>query len=224
MDEFLLEETQPEKVKIEEKKKEPKSFDEFGNTVETITPESDEYTYIQPDPVLPKPEKKILKIPSGEVKIQADGFYRLGKLGERIYKKATDQPVPEIEPENSFTIFETGVAGIIDGTLKTLRGGYTLTGELVDALRDEGLPVDKGLAARLEKQFNDSVLGKVQKGAEEVAFTDGVGKIMSGFTQLYTAGRAFGGLSLKLTQKAKDITNNYITAAKRIDSLFQIKI
>jgi len=212
MDQSLPQETELEKIKIEDKKKEPVSFDEFGNTVETITKDLDQYTYIQPKPNLPE-EKKTITIP-GEIRIQADGFYRLGKLGDRIYKKATDQPVPEIEPENSFTIFETGAAGIIDGTLKTLRGGYTLTGELIDALRDEGLPVDKGLAAKLEKQFNDSVLGKIQKGAEEIAFTDGVGRIMSGFTQLYTAGRAFGGVSLKLAQKAKDITNNYITAAK----------
>mgnify|MGYP000335764022 CR=1 FL=1 len=45
--------------------------------------------------------KKVIEIPKGPVEITADGFYLLGKLGERLYKKATDQ---EVEPQSNYNI------------------------------------------------------------------------------------------------------------------------
>jgi hypothetical protein len=194
-------------IEIEKLKEEPAvpEYSEFP-----VEPLQEGLTYKSPKKEAPKKE---INIPTGPVQIQADGFYLLGNLGERLYKKATDQEVDQ--PQSDYNIIETGAAGIINGNLKMARKFFfSLTGEIIDAVKSDGVAVDKGTATKLEKYFDDSVFGKVQKGAEEIAYTDAVGRLTSGLTQLYTAGRLAGAPSLKIAEKAKSIANKYITAAK----------
>jgi hypothetical protein len=206
IDTSLEEKIKAPPIQIEEIKQKPfvPEYSEFP-----IEPLPEGLTYKAPKKEAPK---KAIEIPTGPVQIQGDGFYLLGKLGERLYKKATDQ---EVEPQSDYNIIETGAAGIINGNLKMARKFFfSLTGELVDAMKPEGIDVDKGTAAKLEKYFDDSIFGKVQKGAEEIAYTDAVGRLSSAFTQLYGGAKLATGASLKIAEKSKDIASKYINAAK----------
>ena len=206
IDSSLEEQAKAPPIEIQELKQEPfvPEYSEFP-----VEPLPEGLTYKAPKKEAPK---KVIEIPKGPVEITADGFYLIGKLGERLYKKATDQ---EVEPQSDYNIIETGVAGIINGDLKIIRKlFFSLTGELVDAMKPEGIEVDKGTAARFEKYFDDSIFGKVQKGAEEVAYTDAVGRLMSGLTQLYGGAKLATGTTLKIAEKSKDIASKYINAAK----------
>ena len=206
IDSSVEEQTKAPPVEIEKIKQEP-FYPEYSEFPAQDVPEG--LTYKAPKRETPK---KVIDIPTGPVEIQADGFYRLGKLGERLYKRATDQ---EVEPQSDYTIIETGAAGIINGNLKMARKFFfSLTGELIDAMRPEGIEVDKGTAAKLEKYFDDSIFGKIQKGAEEVAYTDAVGRLSSAFTQLYGGAKLATGATLKIAEKSKAIANKYINAAK----------
>ncbi|MGA1113249.1 MAG: hypothetical protein ACO3T3_05960, partial [Candidatus Pelagibacter sp.] len=134
-----------------------------------------------------------------------------GRTLNYISKKVMGE---EPELENSYNIIETGTAGIIDGSLKMLKFGFNLTGEVVDALKPYGIKTDAGTAAKLEKYFNESILGKIQSGAEDIARTDAIGKLTSAFTQLYGGGKLGANITLKIAENAKKISNNFIKAAK----------
>jgi hypothetical protein len=141
IDTSLEEEIKAPPIEIEELKQEPfvPEYSEFP-----VEPLPEGLTYKSPKKEAPK---KVIEIPKGPVEVTADGFYLLGKLGERLYKKATDQ---EVEPQSNYNILETGAAGIINGNLKMARKFFfSLTGELVDAMKPEGIAVDQGTADKL---------------------------------------------------------------------------
>jgi hypothetical protein len=187
IDSSIEEQIKTPPIEIEKLKEEPfvPEYSEFP-----VEPLPEGLTYKAPKKEAPKKE---INIPTGPVQLQADGFYLLGNLGERLYKKATDQEVDQ--PQSDYSIIETATAGIIDARLKMVRKFFfSLTGEIVDAVRSDGVAVDKGTAAKFEKYFDDSVFGKVQKGAEEIAYTDAVGILVSGLSQLYGGAQLATGL------------------------------
>jgi hypothetical protein len=163
------------KNRIEEEKKLP-SLDSELPSPEEITKG---LSYKKPEPQIkgtiqvPKPKKEqsfvrdVLFGPDVEYAGTLTGT--AGRTLNYISKKVMGE---EPELENSYNIIETGTAGIIDGSLKMLKFGFTLTGEIKDALSEDGIEVDAGTAAKLEKYFNESILGKIQSGAEDIARTD----------------------------------------------------
>jgi hypothetical protein len=205
---------------IEEEKKIP-SISEFSElpSVEQVVPEG--LTYKKPEPQIkgtiqvPKPKKEqsflrdVLFGPDVEYAGTLTGT--AGRTLNYISKKVMGE---EPELENSYNIIETGTAGIIDGSLKMLKYGFTLTGQIKDALAEDGIEVDAGTAAKLEKYFNESLVGKIQRGAEDIAETDAVGKLTSAFTQLYGGGKLGAAVTLKIAEKAKTISNNFVRAVK----------
>ena len=129
---------------------------------------------------------------------------------EKLYRTIKGEQVPS----NEYSILETGVVGVLDASLKIAKNAYTLTGAIVDALGEENIKKDAGLFAKLERDFDESVFGKIERGAEEIAYQDAVGRLTSAFTQLYVGGRFGASGTLYLGNKAKQIANNYIKAAK----------
>jgi hypothetical protein len=146
-----------------------------------------------------------------DVELAGDSFLAAGKLGRRIKERVTGEKLTDLEDVDPFTGF---VAGVVDGTIKIPYGVVSLTAEIADALRDDDVPVDKSYIAQVEKYFSDSVLGKIQQGAEDVVKESAVGKLTSALTQLYTFGRAGAGAAVKASEKAKQIYNKWSMAAK----------
>lgn len=198
--------------KLEERKKIPAAFDisELPDPEEIVIKDA---TYVQPE------RKKPRQLTVEDLRDPKTGnFYKpkttlfdvgFGVAGD-IYKKAMGEEVDT----SDYNIIETGVAGIIDGNLKILKNGFTLTGAIIDAFGSTGTDAEKGTLAKLEKYFDESIVGKIQRGAEEAAYQDAVGRLSSAFVQLYAAGRAGGAVAVGLATKAKSIANNYIKAAK----------
>ena len=157
--------------------------------------------------------KNIIFGPKG-VEIAGDSFSQVGKLGRRIVERIEGVPEEQLEPVDDPGLFTAFAAGIIDGTIKIPYGLVNLTAEIHDALREDGVEADAGSVAKLEEYFSNSVLGKIQQGAEDVAKESAVGKLTSALTQLYALGRAGASAAVKGATKAKQIYNKYATAAK----------
>ena len=215
------------KNRIEEEKKLP-SLDGELPSPEEITKG---LSYKKPEPQIkgtiqvPKPKKEqsfvrdVLFGPDVEYAGTLTGT--AGRTLNYISKKVMGE---EPELENSYNIIETGTAGIIDGSLKMLKFGFNLTGEVVDALKPYGIKTDAGTAAKLEKYFNESILGKIQSGAEDIARTDAIGKLTSAFTQLYGGGKLGANITLKIAENAKKYQIILLKPLKQIKYPHLIKI
>ena len=112
-----------------------------------------------------------------------------------------------MDPINGF------VAGIVDLSIKVPYGVVSLTAEIADALGEEGIPVDQGKVAALEKYFSDTVFGKIVQGSEDVIKDSAVGKLTSALGQLYAYGRVGASYAVKGAVKAKQIYNKWSAAA-----------
>jgi hypothetical protein len=194
------------KTELENNKKLPQTpnLDELPD-VEEVAIETEKYS----QPAFKPGDLNQDKLP--ESYTQGTPLFTTGfTAAEKLYRTIKGEEVPT----NEYTILETGVIGVLDGTLKIAKNAYTLTGAIVDALGEENIKKDASLFAKLEKDFDESVLGKISRGAEEIAYQDAVGRLSSAFTQLYIGGRAGASGTVYLGNKAKQIANNYIKSAK----------
>jgi hypothetical protein len=155
-------------------------------------------------------EKAINILFGPDIELAGDGFLSAGKVAKSIKSKFTGEgyEVGDVDPFTGF------VAGIVDGTIKIPYGLVNLTAEVADALREDDVPVDQSYVSQLEKYFSNSVLGKIQSGAEDVVKETAVGKLTSALTQLYGYGRVAAEATVKAATKAKQIYNKYAAAAK----------
>jgi hypothetical protein len=142
-----------------------------------------------------------------DIELQGDFSLPAQKVFERIYRKATDK---EVEPFDNFSTTESFVAGLIDGNIKLVTFPVNIASEVIDFARGSGIEPDKSAVAKVEKYFTDSILGKVGKESEKIAFSDAAGKLTSAAVQIF-------GLS-KPTQALTDwgfkTANRYFEAAK----------
>ena len=117
-------------------------------------------------------------------------------------------------PNNEVDAFTSTLGGIVDGVIKVPYGFVSLGAEILDAVREDDVPIEQSYAARLDKAFNDTFLGKISKAAEEKARETAIGRLTSAFIQLYNTAKVGANVTLKGAEKAKNIANRYITAAK----------
>jgi hypothetical protein len=117
-------------------------------------------------------------------------------------------------PDNDVGAFTAMLAGAVDGVIKVPYGFVQLGAEILDAFQEDGIPVDQGYAARLDKAFYDTFVGKISKAAEETARERAAGRLVSAFVQVYNTAKVGTNLTIKGAEKAKAIANKYITAAK----------
>jgi len=100
--------------------------------------------------------------------VELSGPGKAPKLVRRIIERVEGVPEDQLEPIGETDIFTDFTAGVIDGTIKIPYGLVNISAEIYDALREDNVPVDEGAVATLEKYFSNSVLGKIQQGAEDV--------------------------------------------------------
>jgi len=148
------------------------------------------------------------------VKLQGDGFLTAGQVGRRITERVQGVPEDELTPIDDVDMFTAFAAGVIDGGIKIPYAFVNISAEVADALREDGIEPDAGYVAQLEKYFSDTVLGKIQQGAEDVVKESAIGKLTSAFVQLYNLGKVGADLTVKGSLKAKQIYNKFSTAAK----------
>ena len=148
------------------------------------------------------------------VELSGDGFLTAGKAGRRIAERVAGVKEQDLTPLGDIDPITGFVSGIIDASIKIPYGVVSLTAEIADALGEEGIPVDQGKVAQLEKYFSDTVFGKIQQGAEDVVKDSAVGKLTSALGQLYAYGKVGASYAVKGATKAKQIYNKWSTAAK----------
>ena len=117
-------------------------------------------------------------------------------------------------PDNEVGAFTAMAAGAVDGVIKVPYGFVQLGAEILDAFQEDDVPVDQGYAARLDKAFYDTFVGKISKAAEETARERAAGRLVSAFVQIYNTAKVGTNITIKGAEKAKALANKYITAAK----------
>ena len=177
------------------------TFDEFGDIVETIQTDQEGATYSQP--------RKFIgpKFRGRAPEIKGEEYADLRTLDE-ILQASTAERSQDVNVITSVT------GAILSGLVKIPYGFASLTAEISDALKEDDIKLSQGNAAKLEKYFKDSVLGKLAGNAEEAARDTAVGALTEMFTQLYGAARMGASGLIKAATKAKKISNTYINAAK----------
>ena len=135
-------------------------------------------------------------------------------IATRLKERLEDTPEKELTPLGYIDPYTAFTAGVVDGAIKIPYGMVSLTAEIADALREEDVPIDESYVAQLEKYFSDTVIGKIQQGAEDVVKETAIGKLTSAFTQLYGLGRMGASATVKAATKAKQVYNKFSTAAK----------
>ena len=193
---------------------------------EYVTPEevTDGLSYKAPKPTVERPEltieerlaqgpkykdkSKLETILFGpDIELQGDFGIPAQKVIERLYRKGAGK---EVEPVDNFSTTESFVAGLIDGNIKLVKFPVNIASEVIDFARGSGISPDKSAVAKVEKYFNDSIIGKIGTEAEDIAFQDAAGKLTSAAVQIF-------GLS-KPTQALTDwgfkTANGYFKAAK----------
>jgi hypothetical protein len=148
------------------------------------------------------------------VELSGDSFLTAGKAARRIAERVAGVKEQDLKPLGDIDPITGFVGGVIDASIKIPYGVVSLTAEIADALGEEGIPVDQGKVAQLEKYFSDTVFGKIQQGAEDVVKDSAVGRLTSALSQLYAYGKVGASYAVKGATKAKQIYNKWSTAAK----------
>ena len=149
-----------------------------------------------------------------EKALDASKYLTGERLITRIKERVTNVPEKDLTKIEEVGPFEGFAAGIIDGSIKLPYGFVTLAAEIKDALGEDGIPVEESNVAKLQEYFDNTVLGKIQKGAEETVRESAIGRLTSAFTQLYGTGRIAASGTIKAMEKANEVYNKYSKAAK----------
>lgn len=136
------------------------------------------------------------------------------RLVTSIKERLQDIPEKERTKIEEVGVFEGFTAGIIDASIKLPYGFVTLAAEIKDALGEDNIPVNESNVAKLQEYFDNTVLGKIQQGAEDVVKETAIGKLTSAFGQLYGTGRIAASGTIKALEKANQVYNKYSKAAK----------
>ena len=75
----------------------------------------------------------------------------------------------EAEKDNETNLAVSIAAGIGSGLIKIPLGLTSVAAEVYDAVQGEGLKIEDSAVARLEQFLDNSVVGKVQQGLEDLA-------------------------------------------------------
>jgi len=142
-----------------------------------------------------------------DIELQGDFGIPAQRVVERLYRKATGK---EVEPVDSFSTTESFVAGLIDGNIKLVKFPVNIASEVIDFVKGSGVEPDKSAVAKVEKYFNDSIIGKIGTEAEDIAFQDAAGKLTSAAVQIFGLAKP----TQLLTDWGFKTANRYFQAAK----------
>lgn len=142
-----------------------------------------------------------------DIELQGDFGIPAQRVVERLYRKAAGK---EVEPVDNFSTTESMVAGLIDGNIKLVKFPVNIASEVIDFARGSGVSPDKSAVAKVEKYFNDSIIGKIGTEAEDIAFQDAAGKLTSAAVQIFGLAKP----TQMLTDWGFKTANRYFQAAK----------
>ena len=174
----------------------------INETGDVIGPDDSMYLQLPPVEQAPKKEKKTISIPAGG--ILDSELERKRKMDAGLLN------MWEVEKGNEYSLFESLSGALVSGTIKIPYNLVSLGAKVLDAVGPDGIKVDEGKLAGLEKWFAKTIPGKLLQDTEEAAHSTAAGKMLEIFTELYGGGK----LALGPTNKAIEIADQYVKAAK----------
>jgi len=90
----------------------------------------------------------------------------------------------KLEEQNETNLAVSIAAGIGSGLIKIPVGLASVAAEVYDAVKGEGVEIDDGAVARLEKFIDDSIVGDVLSGLEDKARDTAAGRITEALVQV----------------------------------------
>jgi len=207
--------------------KTPEIFEE-EEIIEEVPKELEENTLSEEAKPIPEEEKtpffgEVISPDSKTGTIIEEQIRGISKIVDKVQGK-------EVEEEASLIESLTG-AGISAG-IKIPKGLITFGTLLADIFRDENIPVDETLTAKLNDAFEQTTLGKIEKASEEVAAETAAGKITEAIGQLYGAGKIMQKTAIpviaKTSQKVRQLVNGiktgrYVKTSNNVNAARAVK-
>ena len=120
--------------------------------------------------------------------------------------------------QNEIGITESIYGAIISGTIKIPKGFANLGAMIMDATADEDVMTgdpERSKVAQLERWWDSTFFGNLEKYGEEVARETAIGKITEALVQIYGGWKTVGTMGMKLTNKASQIYNRARNAVSK---------
>ena len=86
---------------------------------------------------------------------------------------------------------------------------------IMDAVGEDGIPVDQSKVAQLERWWDKTYFGMVEKELDKRAKETAIGRITETLVQLYGGWKVVGKYGTKITDKAFEIYNKAISGVKK---------
>jgi len=112
--------------------------------------------------------------------------------------------------ENEIGITESIYGAIISGTIKIPKGFINLGAMIMDAAADDDVMTgdpERSKVAQVERWWDSTFFGNLEKYGEEVARETAIGKITEALVQIYGGWKTVGTTAMNLTNKASRIYN-----------------
>ena len=137
--------------------------------------------------------------------------------GEKIEWKTTDGKTSD-PFENEIGVTESIYGAIISGGIKIPKGFLNLGAMIMDAAADDDVMTgdsERSKVAQLERWWDSTFFGGLEKYGEDVAKETAIGKITEALVQIYGSWKTVGQQGMKITNKASQIYNKAIDSVKK---------
>ena len=130
--------------------------------------------------------------------------------GGFIYTESTGIPF-----ESEVGVTESVISAVGSGAIKIPKGFINLGAMIMDLAAEEDLPVDQSNVARLERWWDKTMFGMIEKELDSRAKETAIGRITEALVQLYGGWKTVGAQGVKVTDKAFEMYNKATSAIKK---------
>jgi len=181
------------------------------STGENIYPEDDKLNENQKK-FLKKGKYKTLSSEAGETDEEEPFNYSTEEPGTNGFIYTNSKGIPS---ESEVGVTESIISAVGSGAIKIPKGFVNLGAMIMDLGAAENLPVDQGNVARLERWWDKTMFGMIEKELDKRAKETAIGKITESLVQLYGGWKAVGTTGVKVTDKAFEMYNKAASAIKK---------
>ena len=180
-------------------------------TGSNIWPEDDQLNENQKR-FLKKGKYKTLASEAGETDEKEPFNYSVEQPGSGGFIYTDSEGIPF---ESEVGVTESILSAVGSGAIKIPKGFVNLGAMIMDAVGEDGIPVDQSKVAQLERWWDKTYFGMVEKELDKRAKETAIGRITETLVQLYGGWKVVGKYGTKVTDKAFEIYNKAISGIKK---------
>ena len=180
-------------------------------TGSTIFPEDDKLNENQKR-ILKKGKYSTLASEAGETDEKEPFNFSVKQPGSGGFIYTDSKSIPF---ESEVGVTESILSAVGSGAIKIPKGFVNLGAMIMDAVGEDGIPVDQSKVAQLENWWDKTYFGMIEKELDTRAKETAIGRITETLVQLYGGWKVVGKYGAKVTDKAFEIYNKAISGVKK---------